>query len=160
MERLTLREFIETSLIDIVEGVQSATAKTTKAKRKGLPELSPLGAHVWRSESVTSHLSGERVLISQTTGILGEGESPVTHIEFDIAVTVSDTRSTQGEATAGGKMAIYVVDAETSVGGSHKREGARTDESRIKFSVPVAFFGDAIHAHKEHVIHAEITKKP
>ena len=159
MERLTLREFIETSLVDIVKAVDAATVRTTRAKQRGGAELSPLGAAIWRSESLESCLSGSRELISQTTGILAEGESPVTHIEFDIAVVVSDTRTTEANAKAEGKMTIYVADAEASAGGAHKREGVRTDESRIKFSVPVAFSGRAIDAHKGTVIYREMERK-
>jgi hypothetical protein len=59
----------------------------------------------------------------------GEG-SPIYHIEFDIAVTTSDT--------AGAKGGIGVFVAGLGIGTKGEMTEANTAQNRIKFQIPIA----------------------
>ncbi len=58
--------------------------------------------------------------------------SQLQQIEFDVAVTVADTRGTEG----GGGIKVFSA---FELGGKASETTANTSTSRIKFSVPVVF---------------------
>ena len=70
---------------------------------------------------------------SDANGLLldRETKTPVRVVEFDVAVTVSESKQSKGGA------GIFV--ASLSLGGQIQSDGSNTVVSRIKFSVPLAF---------------------
>lgn len=134
--KLTLGDFIKTSLVEIVNAVQEARKLTGGSK-------SPIGKYIYRSESEED---GELETETITTGILTE--NPITEVAFDMAVVISESKSrqVQGSGEVKGEM-IFVASAEASVSGEAAREHTNTRESRIKFSVPVGFLGSPLTVH-------------
>ena len=106
---MTLKEFIADTLLQIVDGVAEAKGKN--------PKVAPRVVHHTGHDTPVIHASAEnpRAFI----------------VEFDVAVTVSQTTDTQAK----GGMKVYVVEA----GGRKGSSSEHSTVSRIKFEVPVAF---------------------
>src|SRR5438093_6052054 len=70
---------------------------------------------------------------SDLTGTLVDRETktPLQLVEFDVAVTVTETEQ------SGGGLGIFI--APIALGGKHQSDATNTVVSRIKFSVPLAF---------------------
>jgi hypothetical protein len=99
---MNLKDFVRSSLVQIVEGVQAAIEETKDSERG---RINPSPTHKHHGDT-----------------------SPV---EFDVAVTVTDT------VGAGGKAAIAVVGFK--IGGGADSVYQHQSVSRLKFAVPVAW---------------------
>jgi len=108
---MDVKEFIESSLIQIIEGINGA-----KDKLKGSDVLiSSKDVRPLREGTTVNHQTGNLVNL----------------IEFDMAVTVNE------KDTSGGKAGINIVGL--NIGGGLQNEVSNQTVSRIKFSVPVTF---------------------
>lgn len=108
---MELKEFIKTAITDITDAVSELQA--------GLDN----GAIV--NPSLPNPIPNETVDVSQNDSV----NNRISNIDFDIALTVSDTDTIEGE----GKIGIQVFSAK--IGGDSK---SRTENiSRITFSIPI-----------------------
>lgn len=116
---MDLKDFVAQSLVQIVEGVATAS----KA-------VSELGGAVSPSYSAR---------LAETLGLTNDGTSrPVQGVQFDVAVTASSESS--GEAGGGLRIAVVSFGAKGSDRDSHQTS------SRISFSVPLALPVDPVSA--------------
>jgi hypothetical protein len=116
---MDLKDFIKTTLTEIVEGVHEAReiVKNHEAANQGA-EVAPF---------VFGHTSATYIkLPSSHPG----GEGPAVIVEFDVAVTVVET--SEKKLQGGAKLAIL------SVGAGGNQSSQNTAVSRIKFNVPLA----------------------
>ena len=104
---MELKDFIQTALIDLVEGVNSA-------KEKLNDNICP---------SIGNAYSDKAKLVRDINGLY------IDTVKFDIAVTVENSK--QGGAKAG----ITVIGLNLGVGG--ETENTNATVSRIQFQVPV-----------------------
>ena len=106
---MDLKEFIKETLISVCEAVKEAK------------EIKPGIAATPRGDSkIATSMAG----------------NPMTMIEFDIAVTVSEATSSNASAKAGiSVMSMFKSDLDATQG--NKAESSRI--SRIKMCIPVAF---------------------
>lgn len=110
---MDLKEFIETAIVQIAEGVTSADTKM--AEMGGL--VNP-GSYSKPVKDAQNRKIQDPLF-----------QAPRTKLDFDIAVSASDTSSKGGDA----KARIWVVEA--SVGGS--KDTVRETVSRLSFSLEV-----------------------
>lgn len=115
---MDLKEFIETAIVQIAEGVTSADAKI--ADMGGL-----VNPGTYSKPVKDAH--GRKIQDPLF-------QAPRTKLDFDIAVSASDTSSKGGDA----KARIWVVEA--SVGGS--KDNVRETVSRLSFSINVVLPSD------------------
>jgi hypothetical protein len=108
---MDIKTFVETSLTQIVEGVNNANTA-----------LSDQGAYV-SSKNVRPLREG--TTYNSSTGDL------VNLIEFDIAVTVNEKDASEGGAS--------IKVAGINIGGGLQKENTNQTVSRIKFNVPLTF---------------------
>lgn len=108
---MDIKEFIENTLVQIVQGVNCANGK-----------LMDTGAKI-SSKDIGAIREG--TTFNKQTGDL------VNLIEFDVAVTVSERDIANGGA--GIKIAGFI-----NIGGDLQNENANQSVSRIKFSVPLS----------------------
>jgi hypothetical protein len=106
---MDVKDFVENTLVQIVEGVNSANSKL---KETGAI-ISPKNVSPIRDGTTYNTATGQLVNL----------------IEFDVAVTVNE------KDTAGGGGGIKI--AGISIGGQLQNETANQSVSRIKFSVPL-----------------------
>jgi hypothetical protein len=110
-----LREFIHTALVEIIEGVASARADTSKH-----------GASIG-SDPVYGNTKEAKILTD------GQGRTTST-VEFDIALARADSRDTKG--------GIGVFLGTVGLGSQGASHGEASSQSRIRFTVPVVLPGD------------------
>lgn len=108
---MELDQFIESSLTQLVAGVTGATEAVQGAGGSINPGA---GSTMGMPRGV--ELSGVMV--------------PVIDIEFDVAVSASDSEGSRG--------GIAVVAGFFGVGGQHTRDASNEQVSRLRFTVPVA----------------------
>ncbi len=106
---MNLKEFIESALIDIVEGIRAS-------------QESPLGGLVAPDQT-----GGHSFAIGK--GVSDTGRITSTIAEFDVAVVVEEQNKTTGAVKAGIKVFSAGVNGEIA---DHK-----STTTRIKFSVPI-----------------------
>ena len=111
---MQLHEFVETTLVEIVEGVVHANEHFEKSEIDGA--ANPPGAERV-SRSGTDHL----------------GVSNVHAIAFDVAVTVDETICGTSEKKAG--IAIKVLSA--TIGKATSLESSHSSVSRLQFTIPL-----------------------
>ena len=109
---MKLEQFVEESLKQIISGV-------SKAKEHGEKH----GAHV-NPVKAAFNSNSQNVVYCTETGI------PLQQVEFDIAVTVSESSSIASEGSTG-------VGDITVSGQSSENTSTNSSASRIKFTVPV-----------------------
>ncbi|WP_449369842.1 hypothetical protein [Thiomonas sp.] len=113
---MNLQEFIKTALAEIVAGVAEARTEGNKH-----------GATIG-SNRVYGHLK-EAGIITDNNG------RPVTTVEFDIALAEANATDTKG--------GIGVFLGSVGLGSQGASHGESSSNSRIKFSVPIIFPGEA-----------------
>jgi hypothetical protein len=113
---MELKEFIEETLIQVVEGVKSAQEKAEKSGAC----ISPKGMRTGDSQRYIS------------VGV-GNVSIPLTQIDFEIGLT-----STEGEK---GKSGIGVFLGGIGIGGQGETNTKNVSVTNIKFSVPVLWPG-------------------
>jgi len=111
---MDLKDFISESLIQIIDGVIVAQEYANEKKADVAPRLSAE--------------SGPR----DTFRAL-HGNEPLQTVEFDVAVTASETDKAEGT--------IGILVATLGVGVKGSEETQTTELSRIKFSVPIGLPG-------------------
>jgi hypothetical protein len=115
---MELKEFVSESLKQIIDGVIDAQ---TYAKSKGASIIPSRMIYTAPSNNIPVVLAGMR----------GEINKPVQIMEFDVAVTVTQT----GEAKAG----LGIFSGALGIGAQAKLEDGNVLANRIKFSVPFLF---------------------
>ena len=111
---IQLKDFISESIKQIIQGVQSAQ----NFAKKNNATVAPAGVYGVSAE-YTSQL-----------GIIGKGEDYLIPVDFDIAVTASESEE------ASGGVGVLVSVLGVSVRG--KSEETSSTISRIKFIVPIS----------------------
>lgn len=113
---MELRDFVDQTLRQIIEGVVSAT-----------PRAEELGAFI-NPADVLVVIGGKPY--GPTVQVPGKGPHRrfVQMVDFDLAVVV-----TRGESTKAGAGVLTVV----ALGGSHEAGAKQETTSRVKFSVPI-----------------------
>ncbi|MDE3169834.1 MAG: hypothetical protein KGL75_06810 [Acidobacteriota bacterium] len=101
-ETMDLKTFVETTIVQIIAGVESAIADLSKANNNA--KINPVVSHALHS--------------------------PAKDVEFDVAVTVTDSKS------GGGGAALRIVGVQIGGQGEAKLESQAI--SRIKFAVPIS----------------------
>lgn len=108
---MKLSEFIDQTMTEIAEGIQKAKISTSD---------------IWAI--APGSLNGERIFEKS-------------EVEFDVAVTVVDTTTTQKEGKGGVSAKVEVMGVslggDLGGGGHRAEEAAKTVASRIAFKVPV-----------------------
>ncbi|MHC4404562.1 MAG: hypothetical protein ACYTG0_33320 [Planctomycetota bacterium] len=108
---MQLAEFIEESLVQMIQGVKKAQDKT----RDTDAEIAPAGLAKFADD--------------QTQIMFKPGQGLVNMVEYDVAVTTGEKTSAQG--------GIGIVMAVLGVGAQAKMEDSSSAIHRIKFSIPV-----------------------
>lgn len=124
---MTLRTFVEDTLVDLVTAVKNAAEKTTALGAKINPTL-PDGGE--------ANVAAERMrLFRSWNGELGD------MIEFDLAITASELSEQSDAATGSGKLGANIHVVAASMGGEKQSESRSELQnariSRVKFRVPV-----------------------
>lgn len=112
MEKMSLQDFITTSLHDVVIGIENAKKLTTKTN-----------AHI--SPPISSNHTGK----IKDSFIKTKSGEVATLMSFDIAVTVDQSE--------GGKVGIGVVSGLLGVIGEKTTKESNERISNIKFCVPI-----------------------
>ena len=112
---MELQEFIKTALTEIVDGVAAAREATLKH----------------RSLVGTNRAYG---FTKEAKIITDSSERTISTVEFDIALTQSDSKDTKG--------GIGVFLGSVGLGSQGASHGESSSRSRIKFSVPIVLPGD------------------
>jgi hypothetical protein len=122
---MELKDFVKESLVQISKGVEEANVELSESDAM----VNPL--HVaMHSENAQSYGRTKK----RDPGNLNEPDSRVIQkVDFDVAVVVEAGQ----QGTAGAKLSI----ASIGIGAEGKTESSNRSESRIKFSIPVAFPG-------------------
>lgn len=115
---MELKDFVKTALIQLTEAVSEAQEATRET-----------GALINPGISRETAISGTQMY--NTAARHDPTEHPIQMVEFDAAVTVTET----GEADVGARISI--LGAVIGAGGAAGSES--TSVSRIKFTVPVVF---------------------
>jgi len=119
---ISLKDFISDTLVQIVEGVMHAQQETEGKKGVMINPRVPVGERL-NADGLVYDSSNDR------------GASLV---HFDVAVTVSKEKS----ASAGGKAEIKgfigVVAGSVGLGAEGKTDTAKSEESRIRFVIPIS----------------------
>jgi len=110
---MLLQQFISKTLKDIIDGITDAQKY---ASEKGA-EINPT--------IESPNADNKRILYNYSQGLV------VSEIEFDVAVTTSDEKKTQG--------GISVFAGAINLGSRGQSEAQNTSVSRIKFSIPIQF---------------------
>lgn len=110
---MNLSEFVKETLLAIHEGVKNAQQETAKH-----PEPSPIAPRVAQDVS----FKGPR----------NENNRPLFPVEFDVAVTISNTSEISGTAK-GGLITVLSASTEAALGTQHE------SATRIKFTVPIEY---------------------
>ena len=136
---MTLKDFIKTSLVNIVDAVAEAQTEIGRNSSKG-----GVGAFMTYSESEIG--SDGQTIRTKSEAIQG---GPIRDVEFDVLVTVSKKEA--GGASGQGKLGGEILMVAAKVEGEIRREYERMDSSaqRIKFSVPVFYNGTPVPVHAE-----------
>ena len=113
---MNLEEFISTSLSEIINAVSKTRANLTDKSARINPPV--------RFSHITGVSNAFMLPMNDSTN-----HSPISMIEFDVALTVNEG-STAG---VGAKLDIKVA----SLGGQGQQENSESRMSRIKFSIPV-----------------------
>lgn len=113
---MELEDFVSESLKQIIKGIQSAQDFAQKEGRGA--KINPRGITGLKKDS-----KGQRQPHDISTKL------PVERVEFDVAVTASETSEKKG----GGGLRVWVV----SVGAEVGKTAENMTVSRIRFSVPV-----------------------
>lgn len=129
---LKLKDFIRSSLVEIVQGVDEAR-EATGGDHSGIGKV----AHLTIEEDDPNTKTTKQTYLHEAPDL-------VQKIEFDIAVTVAANKSVKAQAEGGVGGDIYVLQAKTNFQGGTERGDTQTHASRIKFSVPVIFEGGSI----------------
>ena len=111
---MELREFVKTTLLDVIGAVVDAGREMSKDERYTGAFINP--TTVVHEKRVIAHYSG--------------GLS-VHDVSFDVAVTA--------EKSSQGKAGIAVVFSAIGVGGQKANASSDSTVSRIRFSIPVAY---------------------
>lgn len=109
---MELQEFVKDSLVQIVRGVRDAQQEISTTGDAGV--ISPPIQTEWEKAGY----------------VFAKGGLPVQKVDFDIAVTVAEKTGTKGT--------IGVVIAAIGLGSQGESSNSKTNDSRIKFSVPIA----------------------
>ncbi|MGH8523733.1 MAG: hypothetical protein ACREXY_05795 [Gammaproteobacteria bacterium] len=109
---MELREFVREALSQIICGVRDAQNDIAQSGVGGI--VSPPIQTDWEKAGY----------------VFAKGGLPVQRVDFDIAVAVSEKTGTKG--------AIGIVIAAIGLGSQNESSNARSSDSRIKFSVPIA----------------------
>lgn len=109
---MELREFISEALSQIVRGVHDSQIEIASSGSGGI--VSPPIQTEWEKAGY----------------VFAKGGLPVQKVDFDIAVTVGEKTATKGT--------IGVVIAAIGLGSQGESSNSKSNESRIKFSVPIA----------------------
>jgi hypothetical protein len=115
-----IEAFVQASIVGIMSGIRGAQ----KEYSKGNSAYDPLICPAWKPP--TSDLGGS------TRGYADQ----VYELEFDLAVTITETTSSKAEGKAGVKVVgLYAGD----IGCSAESVGAHSTISRIRFKIPVRY---------------------
>jgi hypothetical protein len=114
---MELKEFVESTLLNIVEGVYSARTKVRQSPAAGD------GAEV--SPYLISHEGGQIPL--------GNGNGYAQLVDFDLALTVTEDKSAKGTSSS----KVTVLSLPVADAGVDESSGTQTVH-RIRFKVPVA----------------------
>lgn len=121
---MDLQSFVRETLVEILEGVSEAQAHLRARRSHG---RSATVSPTWSSAASNVTVSEDHRLVHM--------------VDFDVAVTVETSKSTESTKQAEGGIK-YVI----AVGGSGSTTGedatSNSTITRIKFSVPVAFPDD------------------
>jgi len=110
---MQLKDFVEQTLTQIVEGVEAAQRKLEAS-----------------TAQVNPASRGRRIVHGNGTRTEGPKRFPVKEVEFDVAVT---TQAAQGE-----KIAAGVFVAALGLGARSDATSGSSQVSRVKFSVPLS----------------------
>jgi len=113
---MELKKFVSESLVNLVKGIEDAHEKLEKSNAEINPQL--LGS--FDSKPTTN-----------VVGMTTRNSLPVTMVSFDLAVTVSDGKQTEG--------GIAIFTGAFGLGSKGKSDQSHENISRIKFNIPVAF---------------------
>jgi hypothetical protein len=105
---MDIKQFVKDSLIQIAGAIKDANTELAELGS----QANPPGA-TSQSEAGTTYVD---VIDTQ-------------NIEFDLAVTITETATTSG----GGSISVWSV----GIGGEKSSEGSKSSVSRIKFTVPL-----------------------
>ena len=109
---MELKEFIETALLDIINGVESARSKIKDNKNADICPVTNM--HAAKAHDLRfDHMNG---VYHQS-------------VDFDIAVTI------ENETSGSGKAGIKVCGIEANLGGD--KSSNNTTITRVKFHVPI-----------------------
>lgn len=114
---MKLRDFVSTTLLDIVQGVEQAQAELVRSKAEVNPRLNKIFP-----------IAGTGSNTNQGLGWT-ENNALVSVVQFNVVVTTEEKKSTEG--TIGAVVVAFGLSAR---GSSAKAESEMT---RIQFSVPV-----------------------
>jgi hypothetical protein len=117
---LALKDFVKESLLQIIEGVVDAQTEVDKLRAK----INPTNISFYSRST-------------PTTKVVEDGNIPQM-IEFDIGVTISDKKATEGKVG----IALVIVRLDLSAGGRSSSENIVVN--RIKFQVPILFPGQPV----------------
>lgn len=116
---MELKEFVKSSLTEVLQGVEEAKEELG-TNASGSSKVSPTQTVIEQDKTYSAFAEGKR----------DDHEiSPVFLINFDVAVTISATKSGKG----GGGISVLGA----KIGGEGAISGEESRASRIRFSVPV-----------------------
>ena len=123
---MELKDFVKSALVEVVEAVSEAQMDLIEKRAMINPKI--------YVDNITKTQGQSNLHLKEGTGS-PHRTLPVYHavqnIDFDVAVTISDTTKTGG----GGRISVIAL----SLGGEASDEMQTTSVSRIKFSVPILF---------------------
>ncbi len=117
---MNIQEFIETSIVEIMSGIQSAQKKYSEGNSAFAPIICP----AWKPP--TSDLSG---------GLAGFSDK-IYELEFDLAITVAEASSANCSGTAKTRF-IGVCSGE--LGYEAESSGTQSTISRVRFKIPIRY---------------------
>ncbi|MCM1356470.1 MAG: hypothetical protein NC212_08715 [Staphylococcus sp.] len=127
---MELKEFIKTAITDITEAISEL--------QKDLDNGTVINPTISRGEY------GKAVLVEQ-------GVAPIEHLNFDVAVTASESSGIGGEAKAG----ISIFGAKVGTENSSRMENV----SRLTFSIPLVYPPTRVKT-KEEIAKERHSKRP
>lgn len=126
---MDLKEFIKESLIAIIGGIADAQ----KEVQKNGGEINP-PVDARENPTTTKPLMTTSKLPPSQRLYTSDPRTLINLVEFDVAVTTTEEKGSQGGAAAG----IKVMAISASVGGGKQLSARSQEASRIKFSIPIA----------------------
>ncbi len=125
---LSLEAFVSDSLTQIIEGIHGAQQNAETKDAIINPNRLIASAESSKDASFVQFTTGNR-----------NGHEFASIIDFDIAVTVADSKSISGGAKGKAKGFIGVIAGSLEVGGKGESRASTSSVSRIKFRLPVRF---------------------